>query len=403
MLGTRLGTGIPLYTPGQRERGVIVPAIPGGEISGRVFDEAGNPVVGCLLTALFPGHVSGALILEQRFDVRTDSRGAYRFANIDADRYYLSAQCDKLSLGETQDVYGVTSTDWRRRKSWLHVLYPDARLINGAKAIIVPPGTKKTGIDFHLHSVEAFSIRGRFVRAKKEKPVQTAVYFTDFLFSSNGTAIPPIFPGYGCRWDAHSTMFRCDFVTPGSYRLQMSLSTGWPPVIKGAFVSDLSDPQTGTMDVQIDSQPPPELKLQLHERREPRGLNHSMSDQRSGASTGELEVVMETSGRDGLLCPTFLYTFPSQVPSEGSQNHYLSCAVPVTQQMTPGAYSVAACSRDFWSLSPKPAILELIAQRGAGVTVKAHKKTVVEIPVFKVHDIYQMVLDYLHRPTLVTN
>jgi len=406
MLRTTIGTSLPLYRPGEQERGVVVPAIPGGEISGRVFDETETRVSACRVSAFVPLHATGPVILERWRDTKTDRNGVYRFANLDADRYYVLALCDKLLPGEKQ--YGpVTSTDWRQRPSWQHVFYPDARTVRDAQPLVILPGTKKTGINFHLHIVQAFSVRGRIIRARNEKPVSTAFYINDLSMSSTDRASKPFSWEPGCQWNVFSGTFRCDFVTPGSYRLHMDVVTGWTGTQaavrrQNGHVVDLSNPQTGILDVKIGPEPPPELQLQLHKLDPWTRSNNEAPAGASKAQDGTVQVQMNCKARSS-MSPTLLYIFPvPQIPDTRLVgNRYYSCATPAIQQKPAGTYFIAACRSDFWR--PRPAFLEVIKMHAAKVVAPAGRKTVVSVPVFKGKDIYHMVVDYLHTATLTAN
>ncbi len=386
MLQTTLGTGIILY-PADHLRNVTVPGIPGGQISGHVFDESGHSLSGCDVTALVSQHAHAPLSLDPRQGAVTDAHGAYRLKNLSADHYFISADCHKLLPGEHLDR-GSTSTDWRRRVSWLSVLYPGTRDLQDATAITVFPGAKISGVDFHLHRVEAFSVRGRFVRAGGEKPVPDAFYEGDFVLTPTDTPFEPFASEYPCSADWHSTEFRCDFVVPGRYHIAMWTDTVW-----GAPYSR----QVGALDLRIDSNPPPELTIPLHDVPE---LQASSLPQPSWNPTGTLTVQMgcranrDLSFRQLQIIPSGTEPNPLSRGTEFVPSHYWwYCGIPAHEQKAPGIYNALAYYNDL--VRPRGAIVELMLQHATPVMVRANQETRATVPVFTAEEIYQMALQYL--------
>ncbi len=390
MLQTRFGTSVVLPKTGDHQRNIIVPAIPGGEISGHVFDEAGNPVLGCRVTVSVPEHVTGPPALKFLLDTKTDAQGLYLFENVDADRYYISVGCDKLLRGEAQNPFsGVTSTDWRRRVSWRHVFYPDADSVESATAITVLPGVKRTGMDFHLRAVETFSVRGRFVRAG-ETPDLWILFSTNFSFRPRGNMIRPTDWGHACDYDANTTRFRCDFIPYGEYRVAISLD----PDFVGLAGGDLhgAGKAVGTLHVQV-GKAPPELVIQLRKEGGLASANASAQKTDSSALTGTLQVQMNCKPEKDKWTNR-LYLFPLNSRSALYNGWYPNCCkVPSVERVSPGTYEIAAYSVDFWR--PSAAVLDLIRAHASTVQVRAHQEVQVRVPVFDASDIYHMVLQYL--------
>ena len=86
-----------------------------GSISGRVFDERGEPVVGAPVHALKRLSIGGALVLHNNFPAaETDDRGVYQLANLPPGRYVVAVLASSVSvpasLAETISATAPNST-----------------------------------------------------------------------------------------------------------------------------------------------------------------------------------------------------------------------------------------------------------------------------------------------------
>jgi len=90
VMGSVFGTSISFTAPRQHQDGITVPAIPRGEISGSVMEEAGNPIAGCSVSVLSPKQLDDPKSFESVEAVQIASEGQFRFQNLDMGRYYLS-------------------------------------------------------------------------------------------------------------------------------------------------------------------------------------------------------------------------------------------------------------------------------------------------------------------------
>ena len=90
-------------------RDVIVALNPTGAISGRIFDESGEPVIGAEVRAMKSFYRRGGRILVPMQSAVTDDRGEYRLFWLPPGRYFVSAvgpQPDGSTTGTLNDARG---------------------------------------------------------------------------------------------------------------------------------------------------------------------------------------------------------------------------------------------------------------------------------------------------------
>ena len=84
-----------------RPRNVIVALNPTGTISGRIFDEFGEPVIGAEVRAMKSFYQHGGRVLVPMQSTVTDDRGEYRLFWLPPGRYFVSAIGPQMSVGIT--------------------------------------------------------------------------------------------------------------------------------------------------------------------------------------------------------------------------------------------------------------------------------------------------------------
>jgi hypothetical protein len=213
LMQASFGRAVLVPRRGERQSGVVVPAIPSTEVSGYVYSDAMKPLGGCEVAALTddPDHDPPTYPVET---VKTDNTGAFTFTHLGADRYFLSVRCHRY-LPDEQDGYdGAGARPWRVRDSWL----PET------KPIVLLPGDRRRGIDFHLQSAPQYSLHGR-------------VIFNDGSSSMPGRAVPlmlsavrvsPTSQAESCSWEGANGDFHCGFLSPGAYKLTFEEIDGQP-------------------------------------------------------------------------------------------------------------------------------------------------------------------------------
>lgn len=152
----RRGVALTL-APGQRLTDLLFRMIPAGVVTGQVFDEAGEPVVGATVSVLRRIYREGEPAFEQREADRSDDRGHYRIFNLPPGKYIVGA---------------VVGAGGRRRaraepgdESYVPTYYPGVVNPDDALPLEVEPGQEVSSIDFTLLPQRTVSVRGRVVSA----------------------------------------------------------------------------------------------------------------------------------------------------------------------------------------------------------------------------------------------
>ena len=153
------GTGsILTVASGQELHDLAFRITPLGALSGRVFDQDGDPLQGVGIQVLRVSYSSGMRQLIPVAGASSNDRGEYRCYDLPADRYFVLATPKGSPLShpmeagalvpEVQDVY-------------VPLYYPGVLELDSASAVSVPEGGDIQQIDFRLQSIRAATLRGR--------------------------------------------------------------------------------------------------------------------------------------------------------------------------------------------------------------------------------------------------
>lgn len=145
-------------SPGQRMTDLLFRMTPAGVITGRVYDEQGEPLVGVLVNVLRRVYREGRLVFEGGESDRSDDRGEYRIFNLMPGKYVVSA----TPMG------GVSGSAVLRREAgdageetYVPTYYPGVIDPETAVSLEISPGQELTGIDFTLRPQRTVRVRGR--------------------------------------------------------------------------------------------------------------------------------------------------------------------------------------------------------------------------------------------------
>jgi len=150
--------------------GVSLRLLPLGVIAGKVTDADGVPMRGVTVQAMRFEYQRAGRRIASRGMSATDDRGDYRLFDLQPGRYYLEA-VRRSPLGVNQ---GIRVHSDLPEEAYPGTFYAGAADISGAMAIEVAAGAEVSGIDFQLHKVRAYRIRGTAVDAQTRQPVHGA-------------------------------------------------------------------------------------------------------------------------------------------------------------------------------------------------------------------------------------
>ena len=193
--------------------GVTLRLMPGGTISGKVLDDGGEPVPGCMVSVLGPGQGASPAPLTQKGTASTNDKGEYKFDALTADQYLVYAHCqDSLPverlLGESRPELIEPS------ESWLPVFYPDSSSPVGAQWLTVLPGSELTGIDFRLRATPVTTVSAMISGLA---PAAPGIQPNIMLFPADYAAEASL--AFGAAFETATSTFEFMMVPPGLYRL----------------------------------------------------------------------------------------------------------------------------------------------------------------------------------------
>ena len=157
-----------LLTAGQHLKEINVTLARAVTISGRVLDEAGDPVANVPVRLHRHTLQSGLGLTAMRF-VNTDESGEYRVPDLSAGQYYLSAGVGNGTAFSILGMRAVRSTasdpparPGNPREYYADTFYPSEREQRAARAIDILHDDIQ-GLDIHLRKTRAFLVSGKLV------------------------------------------------------------------------------------------------------------------------------------------------------------------------------------------------------------------------------------------------
>lgn len=191
--------------PGQQARDIIFHLAPGGVITGTVYDEDGDPVMGAAVQALrFASSPSSPQLISAN-GAQTNDLGEFRMYGLEAGHYYVAAiSPDRGSQNTSSDEVSLPT---------FHPATPDPAQ---AVALQVHPGDELSGVDVSLVRVRGVRVSGRLLSEANVKSVQGA-YLSLAPRDTKFAGMP--FGSYGASVRDEKGDFEIRNVPPGSYVL----------------------------------------------------------------------------------------------------------------------------------------------------------------------------------------
>jgi hypothetical protein len=237
------GTGSILsVASGQELHDLAFRITPLGALSGRVFDQDGDPLQGVGIQVLRVSYASGMRQLIPVAGASSNDRGEYRCYDLPAGRYFVLATPKGSPLSHPIEAGAIVP---EIQDAYVPLYYPGVAELDSASVVPVPEGGDIQQIDFRLQSIRATTLRGRIagLAAADSNQVQVVLAHNEHGFASYiDRATATVDPATG--------KFEIRRVAPGSYFLVAS------QVSKGEVSS-------ARVPVEITASAPPE-QLPIH-------------------------------------------------------------------------------------------------------------------------------------------
>lgn len=204
--------------PGQHLRDIVFRLIPHAVITGRVYDEEGEPMPGVRVQVLRYIYVRGERRLIPGGMDNTNDLGEYRVYGLAPGRYYVSASAGRslrLSAAQAQASPGRGAQPGGGEEGYAPTFYPGVNDPSRASPIELRGGDVLSSIDISLLPTRTVRVRGQVVNSVSNRPgADTQVFLVPdgLAFRSSGFR-----QGAGVR--GPGATFEIRGVTPGSYNL----------------------------------------------------------------------------------------------------------------------------------------------------------------------------------------
>jgi len=146
--------------PGQRIADLVFKLGLAGVISGKVFDEDGEPMVGVAVRAMRQVYTDGRKALQTTTEQETNDLGEFRVFGLAPGRYYISAEIPGWNriVGDREFSSPEKNTG---EKGYAKIYYPNAPEAASASSVNVREGEEISSIDIFMKEVTVYRVRGR--------------------------------------------------------------------------------------------------------------------------------------------------------------------------------------------------------------------------------------------------
>jgi hypothetical protein len=176
----------------QEVKDLVVKLLPLAQVSGHVLDEDGDPMARVQVQALrYAYGQGGAREMNPSGFASTNDLGEYQMLDLQPGRYYFVAAVQQWGAR----LPANTRRD-KPEQTYPNTFYPSALQADQATASQLTPGAQLSGIDFRLHKVPAFHVRGKAVDSRTGEPLRNSmiqvqtrgnVFFQGVQSRQNGT------------------------------------------------------------------------------------------------------------------------------------------------------------------------------------------------------------------------
>jgi Carboxypeptidase regulatory-like domain len=145
---------------GQRITDLVFKLGLAGVITGKVFDEDGEPMVGVAVRAMRQVYTDGRKSLQATTEQETNDLGEFRVFGLAPGRYYISAE----TLGWNRvvgDREFSSSEKNSGERGYAKIYYPNALEAASASSVYVKEGEEISSIDIFMKEVTVYRVRGK--------------------------------------------------------------------------------------------------------------------------------------------------------------------------------------------------------------------------------------------------
>jgi hypothetical protein len=162
--GPRSIAGAPIAVAEERTvTGVTIELMPLGVIAGKVVDDDGEPLRRVTIQAIGYSYTLGRRNYSTAGSTGTDDRGQFRLIDLPPGRYFVRASFATFTDLVSGDFSVPPPNTYRTfpQLGYAPTFFPNAADAAEATASVVAAGSETSGVDFRLHAVPVFHIRGK--------------------------------------------------------------------------------------------------------------------------------------------------------------------------------------------------------------------------------------------------
>jgi hypothetical protein len=148
--------------PGEHKSDLLLKLGHAGVITGRVFDEDGEPMPRVMVMALRNGYEKGKRELQTVAEAESNDLGEFRLYGLSPGRYFVSAENTSWNhvVGD-REFSGDTKNSGE--KGYTKIYYPSALDPGQASTFVVKEGEEIPAVDFLMKEITVYRIRGKLV------------------------------------------------------------------------------------------------------------------------------------------------------------------------------------------------------------------------------------------------
>ena len=265
-----------ILAPGQKVKDVVISLVPTGTISGRIFDEDGEPIEGATVRVLWYDYVDGEKVLSRSRSANTNDLGEYRLYWLIPDDYYVSATYEDRfrqlrTLREAVRAAAPLAPPGSGTlppsgppmpetlaQIYVATYYPGVNDPLSASPISVGPGVDIRAIDFTLLPTRARAVRGTVIGpfSPEEDASPNVIIVPRGRVTRNRIS----FRRNGNRNNRGNRdgSFELTGVAPGSYTLAAIVRMGGPDrgsrrLFTGFFDIEVRDEDVGNLIIPVET------------------------------------------------------------------------------------------------------------------------------------------------------